>query len=192
MVKLQPSKLIIRVRFPLPASPKPYKTMKMKQFLATALLAGMTFATVASAAALDDAKALAADKTAAIEDIGIALNQAVKESTTEAGKTPADALKAVISQRSNWTSAQLYYLCRAALMADETGTLAGKIQTVLEDCGISDRNIRVVMNSLTKDGALTPGTRDEQLNQTHSDSFKGTSGVVYPVIPGPAPTTRDN
>ncbi len=119
MVKLQPSKLITRVRFPLPALFQIFNliVIKMKKFGICAMLALLAFGAmpvVAVGPTLDKAVALAAqDSGARISDICYAVYKAVKEAPEEADVV----FSRVIAQRTTWTSGEVYAIFRAVLLA---------------------------------------------------------------------------
>ena len=169
--------------------------MKLKHILTAVLLAGFTLGSMADAAAIDDAKAVAKDVTSSLADIGTATQSALNESTTTAGNTPADVLTAVISQRNNWTAEQLYYICRVAILTKNELFDEATIETILRNAGVSKRNIRVVLPMIFTDAAIANGgvIGDEQLSQSQSGAHIGAnSGDKYPGIPTPDPMTRDN
>ncbi len=115
MVKLQPSKLITRVRFPLPALFHPKSSiMKVTLCLALALVGGLV-ALPAQAAGpmLDKAVALSAvDSQASLSDICMAAYEAAQEAP--------DALdtvfESILNQRTTWKASEVYAIMRAILM----------------------------------------------------------------------------
>ena len=116
MAKLQPSKLAMRVRFPLPASVQYVEDRIMKKtYLAIALLMGVFAApSMAASPAWDAAVALSAqDSKATLADLCNAVYKAAKENPE---KSP-QLYEAVLAQRTNWTSSQCYAILRSILLA---------------------------------------------------------------------------
>lgn len=135
MAKLQPSKLIMRVRFPLPAFPLPAIRMKKTVYIAAALLAGACIVPAhAAGPELDRAVALSApDSKALLSDICNAVYKAVKEAPQE----PDKVFEAVLNQRTTWKASECYAIMRAILLArpDLAGDLS---QFVLANKGGKD------------------------------------------------------
>lgn len=153
--------------------------MKLKQYLVTALLAGLFAASSAYAdAAKDHAVSLAANTETAVEEVADATYAAIETRANDA----ADVVKSVLGAREKWTLAELYYICRAALLAD------GKLDlhqclTGVPSLGLTEQQISQLLNSLNSDALLKPNygsMGDEQLRQHHREGK---------LIPTPEPVT---
>ena len=111
MAKLQPSKLIMRVRFPLPAFFVELR-MKMVYLIIALLFGGVLVPAVHAATARQQAVSLASKKNS-IAAIGNAVYHAVKAEPQKVG----EICEEVLSQRTNWTAEECSVIIRAALMA---------------------------------------------------------------------------
>ena len=129
MVKLQPSKLIMRVRFPLPALPTKILTYMKTVHLAMLMLAGIVAVPASYAgSAKDNAVALAAaDSRVSLGAICLAVYEAVKAEPQEAVSIYAE----VINQRTTWTPNECASIFRAVLMArpDLKGNFSSYVRT---------------------------------------------------------------
>ena len=127
MVKLQPSKLIMRVRFPLPASGFTSRSIYMKIVnLAMAfLLAGSMVSLSSAATAREQAVSMAAENSkSSIDAISLALYEAVLATPSEA----VSICEELLSQRGGWSAYECEVLMRAVLLARQHQPL------ICEDC----------------------------------------------------------
>ena len=115
MAKLQPSKLIMRVRFPLPAFLLIIKCTHMKKVLPIILLAGMFAGPVyAEPADLAKVSAMAGDKSGTSLDV---LSMAVYELVKAQPDKAVDVFQNVMSQRKSWSVTETYAVLRSVLLA---------------------------------------------------------------------------
>lgn len=199
MVKLQPSKLVMRVRFPLPAFHQSFPNMKTSSAVALVALVCSSFAPVyAAGSAYDKAvQAASRDSKAGLSDICSATYKAVKESPDEADKI----FEAILAQRADWKAGEVYAIFRSVLLARpdltaEVGTLVanhsknGKngydgsdsseegaiVGAVTGSAAVSPMLARLV-NTLYE-AALEPGVAESALNMTVA-SVAGVYGYSY-------------
>lgn len=199
MVKLQPSKLAMRVRFPLPAFHQPFPNMKTSSAVALIALACSLFAPVyAAGPAFDKAvQAASRDSKAGLSDICEATFKAVKQSPDEADKI----FEAVLAQRTNWQAGEVYAIFRSVLLARpdltvEVGTLVanhsknGKngydgadsseegaiVGAVTGSTAVSPMLARLV--DTLYEAALAPGVAESALNMTIA-AVAGVYGYSY-------------
>ena len=111
MVKLQPSKLIMRVRFPLPAYLNQHA--RMKKVLSMIMLAGV-LAGPMYAADLATVTTMAAPGSGVTLD---ALSVAVYETVKASPQSAVDVFQAVMKQRRAWSVTETYAILRAVLLA---------------------------------------------------------------------------
>ncbi len=109
MVKLQPSKLIMRVRFPLPAYLNQHA--RMKKVLSMILLAGVLSGPV-YAADVQSVAAKAATSGVSIDALSMAVYEAVKADPQSA----VEVFRAVMEKR-NGSVTETYAVLRAVLLA---------------------------------------------------------------------------
>ena len=109
MVKLQPSKLIMRVRFPLPAYLNQHA--RMKKVLSMILLAGVLSGPV-YAADVQSVAAMAATSGVSIDALSMAVYKAVKAHPQSA----VEVFRAVMEKR-NGSVTETYAVLRAVLLA---------------------------------------------------------------------------
>ena len=109
MVKLQPSKLIMRVRFPLPAYLNQHA--RMKKVLSMILLAGVLSGPV-YAADVQSVAAMAATSGVSIDALSMAVYEAVKADPQSA----VEVFRAVMEKR-NGSVTETYAVLRAVLLA---------------------------------------------------------------------------
>lgn len=200
MAKLQPSKLIMRVRFPLPAFSNQTCKMKIGNLIKSALFC-MSLTLTPAVLAGEGATVGVPD-----EDIPVAVEK-VKGDEKPSVEAPivlpayeefnvedycprlyeilrddqehADAiLLAIIKQRKNWKPKDLYLIVRTAIIANPS--LIDKIVVIMKEAGISDPVIRVIIDHLREDGTV-PDTPigDEFLEQD-------------PIIPTPPPVSQNH
>ena len=109
MVKLQPSKLIMRVRFPLPAYLNQHA--RMKKVLSMILLAGVLSGPV-YAADVQSVAAMAATSGVSIDALSMAVYEVVKADPQSA----VEVFRAVMEKR-NGSVTETYAVLRAVLLA---------------------------------------------------------------------------
>lgn len=116
MVKLQPSKLIMRVRFPLPAYPEYKKgNTRMKKIFSMILLAGVFAGSVFSEeAGVSSVVAMPQAKSGvSIDKLSLAVYEAVKAQPSKA----VEIFQGVMAQRSSWNVTETYAVLRSVLLA---------------------------------------------------------------------------
>ncbi len=148
MVKLQPSKLIMRVRFPLPAfTPKRLKDMK-RICVALALL-GLVSVASADAASPEREKAMELSAPGSKSSLGNICNAVYKAVKAEPDKA-SQIYGEVISQRTTWKSSEASAIFRAVLMARPD------LGTALTKFARAERGAKLAKQG--KDGSFdTPG-----------------------------------
>lgn len=199
MAKLQPSKLAMRVRFPLPAFYQYFPDMKTTSAIALIALACSMYAPVfAAGPAFDKAvQAASRDSKAGLSDICKATYEAVKESPDEADKV----FEAVLAQRTDWKAGDVYAIFRSVLLARpdltaEVGTLVanrskngkngydgsdnseenGIVGAVTGSTAVSPMLSRLV--NILYETPLEPGVAESALNMTVA-SVAGVYGYSY-------------
>lgn len=111
------------------------------------------------------------DTTAPLEDMWPKLYEVLRDRD----KDPVNTLIAILKQR-HWTPGQLYLITRTAIIANPS--IADKIEQILKEGGVSDDVIRVIIDTLREDDAITDGG-------VHI-------GEEWPIIPTPDPITTSH
>ena len=140
MVKLQPSKLIMRVRFPLPAYLNQHA--RMKKILSMILLAGMLSGPM-YAASEQDVAALAAKTDISIDALSVAVYEAVKASPQSA----VVVFETVMKQRATWSVTETYAVLRAVLLASPS-LESSFVQAATGSRSAADAQGLVLLNAL--------------------------------------------
>ncbi len=218
MVKLQPSKLIMRVRFPLPALFQPQSShMKVISCLAMALVGGLfAFPVQAAGLMLDKAVTLAAiDSEASLSDICLAAYEAGKEAPNELDKV----FESILNQRTTWKASEVYAIMRAVLMArpdlmqnlsehaasytrstpDKNGKAVHEaapelnpiIYRLLNVLHVASLEEGVAENALNIMMCVASGVYENAVNAAHSHIGINTN-LIEGVIPTPGPVSPQN
>ena len=201
MVKLQPSKLIMRVRFPLPAYLNQHA--RMKKVLSMIMLAGM-LAGPMYAAGLETVTAMAAPNSGVALD---ALSLAVYETIKASPERAVEVFQAVIKQRKSWSVTETYAILRAVLLASpalEVGFVQAATQSGTSDLGkqlydalcfmpetsaVAAAVVQGVIGSSVVVRGGAPAAMDVYVPAPPAVS---TSSPEYTVTPTPPPTSVNN
>lgn len=111
------------------------------------------------------------DVVAHEEDMWPKLYEVLRDRNNDPIRTLLDILK-----QRQWTPGQLYLITRTAIIANPS--IADKIEQILKEAGVSDDVIRVIIDTLRDDDAITDGG-------VHI-------GEEWPIIPTPDPITTSH
>ena len=204
MVKLQPSKLIMRVRFPLPAYLNQHE--RMKKVLSMIMLAGM-LAGPMYAADLATVTTMAGPKSGvSLDALSVAVYEAVKASPQSA----VEVFQTVMKQRGSWSVTETYAILRAVLLASpslESGfvqaasapqagssTLGQQLYDVLcampETASVASTVVQGVVGSSV--AALSAAAASVTDAYVPAPPTVSSASPEYTVTPTPPPTSVNN
>ena len=201
MVKLQPSKLIMRVRFPLPAYLNQHA--RMKKVLSMILLAGVLSGPV-YAADVQSVAAMAATSGVSIDALSMAVYEVVKADPQSA----VEVFRAVMEKR-NGSVTETYAVLRAVLLASpslesEFVKAASSPQTVGSTLGqqlletlysmsqtsaVASTVVQGVVGSSSVGNGVPSAALDAYVPAVPTASL---ASPEYTVTPTPPPTSANN
>ena len=201
MVKLQPSKLIMRVRFPLPAYLNQHT--RMKKVLSMVLLAGVLSGSV-YAADVQSVAAVAATSGVSIDALSVAVYEAVKASPQDA----VTVFESVMKQRESWSVTETYAVLRAVLLASPS-LESSFVQAVTGSQSSAGTQGQMLLSALyEKSGSVAAAVVQGVVGSSVAAVNAGASAVMdayvpvpptvssstpeYSVTPTPPPTSSNN
>lgn len=174
MAKLQPSKLAMRVRFPLPAFSQDYSDMKVLRCLAIVFCLGV-FGPLPQVYAGAEKAGAVFPRNLSVEELAKMVYEAAKKDSANAPLVFMDAL----SSRDSWTRSELLLLSDALLLAVPSLT-PGDIPSLVVGSNVKPGDVQYVVEQLSRNDGGSP---------YHVIQALPPDVPVYPVIPSPGPVS---
>ncbi len=191
MVKLQPSKLIIRVRFPLPAPTQTNNKAMKTNLITTAALTALSFGAFAAAA---DFQLL--DKITAAQPTAQAVSAAVGEELKAYPDKAWEILQMALSKvTTDWSAEQVNDLINsvfASLSLDEISALLPKVKTLVASYSDNISDVEAVSEYLASvEDAVSDAVAASSAYSVSAtaESSSATSAPPAAVTPSQTPVT---